>query len=360
MENAQGYKINRYFFLAIIILLGLLLLLSLMEFFTAFLGALMFYVLCKKNMERLIKRKWKKSVAATVIILFTFFIIMLPIILLATMLYNKVITIAQNPKTVTEPFQHFTTIISQRFDINILSDNYINDIQKYAASLIGVVINSGFNFFSTIIMMYFFLYFMLTKTNRMEAAVILYLPFKRKKIELFGNELVSQTFSNAVGVPLIAVVHGILAFSAYWIAGLKEPVFWGVITGFASVIPLVGTAIVWVSVAIYLLAAGNNWQGFFVLGWGIIIIGLSDNVIRFLLAKKMADVHPIVTVLGVIIGLKYFGLTGLIFGPLIISYFLLLLKIYYAEYRKPINEKKRTLLPSYLQSTFSNSSKSKK
>jgi len=75
----------------------------------------------------------------------------------------------------------------------------------------------------------------------------------------------------------------------------------------------------------------------------------------------MADVHPIVTVLGVIIGLKYFGLTGLIFGPLIISYFLLLLKIYYAEYRKqPEAEKKRTILPSYLQSTFAPGAKTKK
>jgi predicted PurR-regulated permease PerM len=57
-------------------------------------------------------------------------------------------------------------------------------------------------------------------------------------------------------------------------------------------------------------------------------------VIRFVLAKKMADVHPVVTILGVIMGLQYFGITGLIFGPLIISYFILLLKMYYMEYQK--------------------------
>jgi predicted PurR-regulated permease PerM len=58
-----------------------------------------------------------------------------------------------------------------------------------------------------------------------------------------------------------------------------------------------------------------------------------DNVIRFLLAKKMADVHPVITVLGIIIGLKYLGITGLIFGPLLISYFLILSKIYYSDYQ---------------------------
>jgi len=146
MQNVPGYKINRYFFLGIILLLGLLLLLSLMEFFTAFLGAVMFYVLCKRNMERLIKRKWKKSVAATVIILFTFFIIMLPVMLFVTMLYDKIITIAQNPATVIEPFQHFAAIIQQRFDIDINKGNYIVDLQKYATSLISDVIKSGFNF----------------------------------------------------------------------------------------------------------------------------------------------------------------------------------------------------------------------
>ena len=66
-----------------------------------------------------------------------------------------------------------------------------------------------------------------------------------------------------------------------------------------------------------------------------------DNVIRFVLAKKMADVHPVVTVLGIVFGLNYLGITGLIFGPLIISYFLILLKIYNTEYQKPIGLQKK-------------------
>jgi predicted PurR-regulated permease PerM len=144
-------------------------------------------------------------------------------------------------------------------------------------------------------------------------------------------------------------VHGLLAFVAYLIAGVADAGFWGVVTGFASVIPLVGTGLIWLPTSVYLLAQGHTWQGFFVIGWGLLIIGTSDNVIRFMLAKRMADVHPIVTVLGVIIGLRSFGITGLIFGPLIICYFLILLKIYYVEYQKPEVERQRNLLPSYLQ-----------
>jgi predicted PurR-regulated permease PerM len=348
--NKQDLKVNRYFFLAFIIVFALLLLWSVMEFFTAFLGAVMFYVLSKPLVYWLTKRwGWKKGYASTIVIIVSFFIILLPIGLFISMLYGKVVQVAANPEAIIQPIKHFGEIVQQKYQVNIISQESLNKIQGFATSMVTTILNSSFNFFATISMMYFFLYFLIINTGRLEAGLILYLPFKRSKMIIFGNELKAQTFSNAVGVPLICVVHGFLAFLAYHIVGLKDAGFWGVVTGFASVIPLVGTGLIWVPTALYLFAKGQSWQGFFIIGWGLLIIGISDNVIRFVLAKRMADVHPIVTVLGVIIGLKYFGITGLIFGPLLISYFLILLKIYYVEYQKPEKERERNLLPSYLQ-----------
>ncbi|MBC7651602.1 MAG: AI-2E family transporter [Deinococcales bacterium] len=346
----QDLKINRYFFLAFIIIFALLLLWSIMEFFTSFLGAVMFYVLSKPLVYWLTKlRGWQKGYASTVVIIVSFFIILLPIGLFVTMLYGKAVQVASHPEAIIQPIKHFGEIVQQKYKVNIISPESLNKIQGFATRLVTTILNSSFNFFTTISMMYFFLYFLIINTGRLEAGLILYLPFKRSKMIIFGNELKAQTFSNAVGVPLICVAHGFLAFAAYNIVGLNDAGFWGVVTGFASVIPLVGTGLIWVPVAFYLFAKGQSWQGFFIIGWGLLIIGISDNVIRFVLAKRMADVHPIVTVLGVIIGLKYFGITGLIFGPLLISYFLILLKIYYVEYQKPEIERQRNLLPSYLQ-----------
>jgi predicted PurR-regulated permease PerM len=325
------------------------------EFFTAFLAAVMFYVLSKPSMEHLIKRRrWKKSHAALLVILVSFFIILLPLLLVGSMLYKEAAMIAANPQAIIQPLRELDIKLSQKFHISVLSGDTFSSIQKYATNAVSLVLNTGLNFFSSVTMMYFFMYFLLVNINRLEAAIVFYLPFKRQMIEVFGKELVKQTFSNAVGVPLIAVVHALLAWCAYSISGLGQASFWAVITGFASIIPLVGTGLVWVPAAIYLLATGHSWQGAFLFGWGLLIIGTSDNVIRFLLARKMADVHPIVTVLGVIMGLKFFGITGLIFGPLIISYFLILLKIYYVEYQKPAIERKntRTLLPPYLNLPF--------
>jgi predicted PurR-regulated permease PerM len=359
MENRPDYKINRYIFLAIILLFAIMLLMSMMEFFTAFLGAVIFYVLSKPTMYYLTrKRGWKKSSASTLVIIISFFIILLPLLFVAKMLYEEANMIASNPQTIIQPLKDLDNNINQRFHISLLSGDSMAKIQAFATSTVSMLLNTGLNFFSSITMMYFFLYFLLMNTNRLEASIVFYLPFKRSMIEIFGKELVAQTFSNAVAIPLISLIHGLLAFAAYSITGLNQAGFWAVMTGFASIIPIVGTGLIWVPAAIYMFATSHSWQGFFILGWGLIVIGLSDNIIRFLLAKKMADVHPIVTVLGVIMGLKYFGITGLIFGPLMISYFIILLKIYYIEYQKPLIErrkekdKQRTILPSYFNVPF--------
>ncbi|BAV10331.1 Predicted PurR-regulated permease PerM [Filimonas lacunae] len=353
MENHRDNKVNRYFLLAFICILGLFLFWNLIQFFTAFLGAIILYVLGKPFMCKFIKKyHWHKTWAAVLVMVVSFFIILLPIGLLVTLLYNKIASVAENPQPLIDGAKNLDHRIEQQLHISIISDKTIEKIQTVATSLVGAILGQGFNMFSLILMMYFMLYFMLEKINRLEASLLYFLPFPRDKIKLFGNELVAQTFSNSIGIPLICVIQGLLGWACYLIAGLPQPGFWAVATGFASVMPIVGASVIWAPVSLYMFATGHMWQGGFVIAWGFLVIGLSDNVVRFILAKRMADVHPIVTVLGVIMGLKLFGITGLIFGPLIISYFLLLLRIYYVEYQKPIQphrHKPRQLMPSYFQ-----------
>ncbi len=337
------HKINRYFFLAIIIVFALLLYYSLSQFFTAFLGAVVFYVLSKKRMDKLIKRGWKKPGAAFLIILISFIIIMVPIVIAGFLLYSKGKYYIANPDMLVESLKKVSHQIHSNYGVTVVSDQNIANIKVYGTKAISRLLNESLTFFASIAMMYFFLYFMLVSINRMEAAIVFFLPFKREKIELFGKELVAQTFSNAIGVPAIAVAQGIIGYIGYTIAGVPEAGFWAMVTAFASVIPVVGTGLVWVPAAVYLFVVNHTWQGAFMLGWGVLILGTTDNVVRFMLAKKMADVHPIITVLGVIMGLKYFGLIGLVFGPVLISYFIILLKIYYLEYQigMPVIKKKK-------------------
>ncbi len=362
MENEPSgkNKINKSFFLFVILAFALILAYSLSEFFTAFLGSIMFYVLFKPWMEYFVKqKKWKKGMAALLVITTSFFIIMLPIIFFTGMLYTKFSAIAANPEAVTGIITHFQS----EWGITLLNEKIISEAKSYAASVVPNILNMGLSLFSSIAMMYFFMYFLLVNFSRLEALIVLLLPFDKRKIFLFGNELKSQTFSNAIGIPLIALVQGLSAFLIYYITGVPEAAFWAILTGFASIVPIVGTGIIWVPICVFLFSTGNTWQGFVVLAWSAVVMGSADNVIRFVLAKRMADVHPVVTVLGVIIGLNNMGIPGLIFGPLIISYFIILVKIYYSKYRQAnfkVPEKENVLeigIPFLYQKKFGDKKK---
>jgi predicted PurR-regulated permease PerM len=344
MENPQDHSTNRYIFLSVLLAFALFLFFSLLTFFTAFLGAVMFYVLSKPMVEWLIRKKgWKKTWAAILVIVISFFVILVPVTLLVTMLFSKIQSVGSNMQiTIIEPLQKLDAVLQEKFHFTLISQQNITQVQSVIGNFISSLLNQGLNLIGSITMMYFFLYFMIVNINRMEAAIIKYLPFKRNKIERFGHELKAQTFSNAVAVPLIAVVQGGIGYISYLIAGVPEAGFWGILTGIASIIPIVGTGLIWIPIGIYLLAINQTWEGFFVLTWGLVILSSMDNIVRFVLARQMADVHPVITVLGVIIGINYFGITGLVFGPLLISYFIILLQIYYSEYQSPGLTNKKT------------------
>jgi predicted PurR-regulated permease PerM len=146
------------------------------------------------------------------------------------------------------------------------------------------------------------------------------------------NETRTSIYSNAVGIPIVAIAQGLTGLIGYVIFGVKEFILMGALTAVTSVIPVVGSAIIYVPLALYQLSTGETWQGVGILIWGAAAIGSVDNIVRFWLQKRMADTHPLITIFGVMIGIPLFGFLGVIFGPLLLSLFFLLVKIYVDEY----------------------------
>lgn len=97
-------------------------------------------------------------------------------------------------------------------------------------------------------------------------------------------------------------------------------------------IPFVGNLLGTIPVFILALSNGNTFQAWGVLIYGLVVVGLTDNLIRLYVLRKLDDVHPLITLLGVIVGIPLFGFIGLVFGPLLISLFLLIVRIYKKEY----------------------------
>ncbi len=327
-------KFRQAIALIIILVLFIFLFISLKNIFNAFLGAVIFYVLFKPMMRHLInERKWHKAAAATLIIFISFLLVIVPLSSLGYILFSKVGSVINDPSSLLQGLRDFDDRIREKTGVELISDTNIQKLQNAASNLIPGVLNSALQIISNIIMMYFILYYLLVNIGKTEMAVRNYLPFSKENAQLFSQELDSMTRSNVIAVPLVAVCQGIVAGIGFAIFGLHQPFFWGVMCGCFSILPVVGAGIIWLPAGVFmLLGLGETWQGVAILIYGVLVISTVDNVFRFLFQKRFANVHPVVTIFGVIVGLNWFGIPGLVFGPLLISYLLIMLKIYKNEY----------------------------
>jgi len=141
-----------------------------------------------------------------------------------------------------------------------------------------------------------------------------------------------MTISNAITVPLLVVIQGLVASIGYLLFGVHNVLLLGILTGFATIIPIVGASIVWIPICIYLAATGDYFSAIGLTLYALIVLINVDNVVRFILQKKLSDTHPLITVFGVIIGLSLFGFWGVVFGPIMLSMFFICIDIFKREY----------------------------
>ena len=326
-------RIRQIFFLLVIVLLGLLLFLELYTFLPALLGAITLYIVMRKKMFYLTEqKKWRKGWTAALLMFLSLIVILLPIAVLINLLSSKITFAIQHSNELIDALKKLTADIEQRFNIQIASDENINQLGTFIRGGIPKLLTATFNTLGTIFFMYFILYFMLVNGRKMETNIYEHIPLRDENAHMLGREVRNMVLSNAVGIPVIAFLQGIVALIGYLIIGVKEPWFWFVVTCITAMLPVVGAALAYVPLALIFFANNDIGKGIFMLVYGFGIIGTVDNVFRFTLAKKIGNIHPLVTVFGVIVGLSIFGFIGLIFGPLLISLFILLLKIYGSEF----------------------------
>jgi predicted PurR-regulated permease PerM len=326
-------RVRQVFFLILIVLLGILLFLELYSFLPAMLGAITLYILMHNWMLHLTeKKKWKKGLTALLLMATSFIVILLPIALLVNMMSSKVSYAIQHSGEIVNSIKTVVNNLELKMGRDLVSEEDLNQLGPLIAESLPKILGATFNTLTTIFFMYFILYFMLMNARRMENAIYQYIPLKDENVQKLGKEVEGMVISNAIGIPVIAVIQGVVGLIGYLVLGVEEPWFWFVVTCITAMLPVVGAALAYVPLAIIFFADGKNWQGIAMLIFGFGIIGTVDNVFRFWLARKIGNIHPLITVFGVIIGLKLFGFIGLIFGPLLISLFTLLLKIYSNEF----------------------------
>lgn len=333
MMQIPNNSIRQILLLLFILLLGWILFTQLRTFLPAFLGSYTLYVMMRKYMFALeAKYKGKNSWSAIILMFLSFLIILLPIYILINMMATKVGFAIQHSSEVLLSIKKFIQQYEQKYQLNILTETNISKLTNWGAQTLPQILGATLSTLIAIIVMYFILFFMLTEGKKMESRFYEWAPLKDENLLLLRKDLNKMVLSNAIGIPLIALLQGIVGLIGYLIIGVPEPLFWFVITAFTALLPVVGAALAYIPLALLLFASGDTVRGVIVLIFGLGVIGSVDNIFRFWLAKKLGDVHPLITVFGVIIGVNMFGFIGIIFGPILISLFLIMIRIYANEF----------------------------
>ncbi|MCZ2338100.1 MAG: AI-2E family transporter [Chitinophagales bacterium] len=221
--------------------------------------------------------------------------------------------------------------------MDVLNNENVQKITGQVVPIAQKTLGGTFTALGNVFLMYLVLYFMMTEAQKLRAWIRKNLPLKLTNAKKVTQEINSLVFSNTIGIPMVAIIQGVVGVIGYWLFGVEEFILMGMLTAIASVIPLVGTMIIYLPLAVYQFAMGDTFNGIGILLWGFIVIGSVDNIARFLIQKKLADVHPLVTLLGVIIGVNMFGFIGIIFGPLLLSIFFILVRVYVDEFGRTTN-----------------------
>ena len=326
-------RVKQILLLLLILLLIFLTIGQLYLFLPGILGAITLYILSRAHYFQLVyNRKWKKGRAAGLYILFYLILLGIPVFLTVMLISPKVNTFLSDPSAHIQTIREAIIQVQQKTGIAFVSEKSLSGALERVAAFLPSVLNSTANLIANLATMLFLLYYMLYNASDMERTLYRIIPLKDINTTMLASETRKIVRANALGIPLISIIQGLTATLGYFIFGVQEWALWGFLTGVFAFFPIVGTMLIWVPLVIYMYASGSPATATALLLYSAVVTGNVDYVARVTIMKKIGDVHPVVTVLGVIAGLGIFGFIGLIFGPLLVNYIIVLFKIYMNEF----------------------------
>lgn len=324
-----NYKQRNNIVLGTIVILGCFLLYALSGLFSSILGAIVLFTLFRPVYLLLVEKKnWNKSLVAVLIMLTSLVVIVIPLMSLSIMVVSKIGSVNLKSFDLQGWISKIDDYAGYNFNQPHFAESTMQKLGTFATDLFPSILGGAASTLITLLVMYFLLYFMLVQMRAFEAALLKYAPFREQHALKFAVALRNATYSNVLGQGIIAVVQGFLLANGFFIFNLPDPIFWGVIGAFISFLPVVGAPTLTIPASIILFAGGHPVKGILLLAYGLLFIGNVDNFLRAIINKRLANTHPLISIIGVFIGVPLFGILGLVFGPLLLSYFLLLLEIY--------------------------------
>ena len=330
------YSPRQRFVLLIItlVLLGLLAFFGLLQYLTAFLGAGILYVVLRPWFTALVhKRHWNRTLVTVMLLIFAVVVLVIPFFALTSLLIDRVTQLARNTDQILRVVQDVERKVgmqvTQEAQVRQLLQQGATKVSQWiptlASSILSVIVIVG--------LMLFTMYYLFMQEETFLAGLRRYLPFREKTMDDLSVSLKNNVNANVLGQGIVALVQGLLTGVTLWIFGVPDALFWTVVAFFMAFIPVLGTPLVWGPAAIYQFTQGHNGQAIGILVVGVVVIINVDNLLRIWMAKYMGDIHPWVTLVGLTLGVDIFGIVGLVIGPLLLSYLIVLMQVFARENR---------------------------
>ena len=314
----------------LILALGVAILIALTPFLSGLLGAAVLYVIFIGPYRRM-ARVMPDGIASAITLIIAVIVIALPLAWLVGVLVDRVPDALQSLQSGVL-LERLSQLRIGGIDIGArvaeASGTLVQWVSAQAIGFLGGAASASLN----LVIAFFGLYYMLHAGGALWSGFHGYVPFSSSTADALRLHFYSVTQATLLGTFATAIAQGTLIGLAFLITGLPDPLVWGSMAAFASILPVLGTGLVWMPAVLVLFFQDRYGAMVIMLIVGWLLASNIDNLIRPMVYKRVSNIHPMVTLVGAFAGIKYFGLPGLLLGPLAIAYFFELMRFYKLEY----------------------------
>ncbi len=328
--------LQKYFFLGLMLAVSAAVIFLFYPLFEVIVLSMIFAIILHPIYNWIYKKTGLAGTSALIVILIFAMVIIVPASFIASKLLNEskdlyielTNTNNQNPiriltNVIETPIRNF---ISPTFTLNV--EEYIGIASDFITTHLASIVSSVVGIFAKIIIIFISLYFLLKDGRKFRKILVGLSPLSDEYDEKIVSKIRQTIYATVKGVLLVALIQGILTGIGMWIFGVPNPTLWGSVSSIASLVPGLGTAIVFVPAVFYMIITGNTTYAIGLLLWGGVIVGLVDNFLSPYFYSKGAEIHQLIMLFAVLGGLVAFGPIGFIFGPIVIALFFALIDIY--------------------------------
>lgn len=339
----DGDSVNRGIVLVMVLVFSALFLSMIRQFLMAIFMAGIFAALAQPLYGRLATLlKGRRSLASGITILLIVIVVMIPLAILLGIVTAQAITVGQSVQPGVEKFlaqptvfsdyldriPHFDKIAAYKELIVRKAGEAVGFLSKFLISNLSAGALGAINFLFMLVVMLYTMFYFLMDGRRLLDRILYYLPLQDEEEQLLLARFTSVTRATLKGTAVICILQGGLAGIGFAVAGIKGAAFWGTVMAVLSIIPAVGTGLVWGPTVIILVASGHYTTGILLGLYCGLVVGNIDNLVRPKLVGKDTQMHDLFILFGTLGGIAFFGVVGIIIGPLVAALFVTMWDIY--------------------------------